>query len=362
MAQVGYLPKRKEKDFFETLSKNRLVYVPCLEGDTVIFRPLSPERTLCLERPANIPPKTIIFPQSETLFSFNYKKDADNPQKMSTELETNQEYPDVIIFGARPCDAKGFRIFDRVFMDIDTPDTYYKGRREKTVIVTISCESPSAGCFCTAVGGGPADKEGSDAIITELEKGYFIEPVTEKGKAILKEPFIEDGSPYQKEAVERQETAYNMLKNPFSNDGSLKISPSIFNSDEFWEQVVSKCISCGACTYLCPTCYCFNITDEQAVNKGERIRSWDACMFFHYTLEASGHNPRPTKFQRFKNRVGHKFVYYPEKYNGVIACCGCGRCIRYCPVSVDISEIVNYLQGSGIEPLKGPSKDDKNAG
>lgn len=82
------------------------------------------------------------------------------------------------------------------------------------------------------------------------------------------------------------------------------------------------------------------------LNNGERIRSWDGCMFPHFTLEGSGHNPRPTKFKRFRNRVGHKFVYYPEKYNGVIACCGCGRCIRYCPVSVDISEVVSYLRGS----------------
>jgi Fe-S oxidoreductase len=93
-------------------------------------------------------------------------------------------------------------------------------------------------------------------------------------------------------------------------------------------------------------------------NDGERIRSWDACMFFHFTLEASTHNPRPTRFQRFKNRVGHKFVYYPEKYEGVIACCGCGRCIRYCPVSVDISEIVNNLKDGGQKQTAGSSKND----
>ena len=77
-------------------------------------------------------------------------------------------------------------------------------------------------------------------------------------------------------------------------------------------------LSCGACTYLCPTCYCFNITDDKGVSAGERVRSWDACMFRHFTLEASGHNPRTKKAQRFKNSVGHKFVYYPDKYDGEI--------------------------------------------
>jgi len=195
-------------------------------------------------------------------------------------------------------------------------------------------------------------------MITEIEGGYFIEPISEKGKAILNKPMIEDGSPYLQKAHEMQAKAHEAVKSPFETD-KPKISQDLFNNDTFWEEAVSKCVSCGACTYLCPTCYCFNITDEQASGKGERIRSWDACMFFHFTLEASTHNPRPTRFQRFKNRVGHKFVYYPEKYDGAIACCGCGRCIRYCPVSVDISEIVNDLGGGGQkQQAAGSAKND----
>ena len=108
----------------------------------------------------------------------------------------------------------------------------------------------------------------------------------------------------------------------------------------FWRDQSAKCVSCGACTYLCPTCYCFTITDETTGMSGRRMRSWDACMHFQFTLEASGHNPRPTKAHRLKNRVGHKFSYYPTLHDGLIACCGCGRCVKSCPVSVDIREIV----------------------
>jgi Fe-S oxidoreductase len=178
-----------------------------------------------------------------------------------------------------------------------------------------------------------------------LESGYFFEPITEKGEEILKENIFEDGSSYQDQAQKAQKAVTDSVKKPFSSTDELpeKIL-SLFDNDEFWEQEAAKCLSCGACTYLCPTCYCFNLTDEQVGNSGERIRSWDACMFSHFTLEASGHNPRPMKHQRLKNRVGHKFSYYPKKYDSVIACCGCGRCIRYCPVSVDISEIVAHAQ------------------
>lgn len=359
MPDTGYLPKEKLKDFIRELAKDAIVHVPCLEGETVVFRPFSEDRELCLERPANIPPKSIIYPQSETLFSFEHKKDPEDHQKMSVELKVDIDAPGTVIFGARPCDARGFVIYDRVFIDTDTPDPYYKKRRENTLVVTLSCTAPFPGCFCVGVGGSPAGKEGTDAMLTEIAGGYIVEPVTEKGKAILNKPMVEDGSTRLKDAQQAQQKAHEAVKNPFAG-GMPNISPELFDADPFWEQALSKCVSCGACTYLCPTCYCFNITDEQVYGKGERIRSWDACMFFHFTLEASTHNPRPTKFQRFKNRVGHKFVYYPEKYEGAIACCGCGRCIRYCPVSVDISEIVNDLGGGGKKEQQpaGSAKND----
>ncbi len=344
MADTGFIPKEKWGAFIEGLAAKSQVWVPCLEGDIVIFRPYSKDRTLCFERPANNPPKGVIFPQSDKLFSFAFKKDEDNPQKVMVEIEEKLEFPKTTIIGSRPCDAKGFLIYDRPYTETDMPDPYYKGRREQTTIVTMSCQAPSAGCFCTGVGGGPADTEGSDVLVTELEKGYFIEALTEKGNEIFQQSAIEAGNSYEAEARKRQEAVRSMVRDPFGSGGKPEVSKECFESDEFWQDALAKCVSCGACTYLCPTCYCFNITDEKSFEKGERLRSWDGCMYNHFTLEASGHNPRPTKFQRFKNRVGHKFVFYPEKYNGVIACCGCGRCIRYCPMSVDISEIVSNLQ------------------
>jgi sulfhydrogenase subunit beta (sulfur reductase) len=344
MAETGFLPKEKIEGFLGAISKDALLYTPVLEGDIVIFRPFNTGNALCLDRPANSPPKSVIYPQSDVLFSYEYKKETDDPKKVSVEIETHMDYPKSVIFGCRPCDAIGFTVYDRVFIESNGPDTYYQGRRDKTTIITLSCPAPSAGCFCTALGSGPANKEGSDVLMTILEKGFFLEPVSEKGKAILGMPEIEDGSQFIEEARKKQQQVHDAVKKPFPSISYTEISRKRFDLDEFWQQAVSKCVSCGACTFLCPTCYCFNFTDEQTLEKGERIRSWDACMFYHFTLEASGHNPRATRFLRYRNRVGHKFLFYPEKYNGVIACSGCGRCIRYCPVSVDISEIVSQLR------------------
>ncbi|MCX8021635.1 MAG: 4Fe-4S dicluster domain-containing protein [Syntrophorhabdaceae bacterium] len=348
MAPAGFLSKKRMEDFLKEIGKDALVHVPVLEGNVVVFRPYGQNQTINLERPANAPPKAVIFPQSDTFFTFRFIKDPQDPKKVSVEINPPSDFPEAIIFGCRPCDAKGFKIYDKVYIEANGPDPYYMGRREKTTIITLACPAPSAGCFCTALGGGPAEKDGSDILMTDVGEGFYLEPVTEKGDKLLKAQgvaqLIEDGAKYGQEATKRQKDTHDSVKKPFESINYRDLSRDLFDDDRFWEEMVSKCISCGACTYLCPTCYCFNITDEKTLEQGERLRSWDSCMFKHFTLEASGHNPRPTKFKRYKNRIGHKFLWYPEKYEEIIACCGCGRCIRYCPVSVDISEIVSNLR------------------
>ncbi len=344
MSDTGFLSKDKLKEFLTSLMKDAVVYVPTAEGETIIFKEYISGMDINLTRPANLGPKSLIYPQCETLLSFEYQKNnPDDPKKMDIELKSEIKYPSAYIFGCRPCDAKGFLIYDRPFLETDTADPYYKERRNKTAIISLVCESPFAGCFCTSVDGGPADSSGSDILMTEVDNGYFLEAITDKGQAILKNTNIQDGASHKHAAETIKTKAAKLLREIFKDENN-NISNELFELDEFWDKALSKCVSCGACTYLCPTCYCFNITDEQTASKGERIRTWDACMFNHFTLETSGHNPRPFKYRRFKNRVGHKFSYYPEKYNGVIACVGCGRCIRYCPASVDISEIAGHLK------------------
>lgn len=315
------------------------VFLPYLEGDTVLLSPHRPDREPFFESPSVVPPKSILFPQSEVLFRFRHRKE-DGRRKV--ELQEVLESQDVLIFGSRPCDARAFLTFDKVFLSEDPKDPYYMERRGRAVICSLTCPFPTPSCFCTSVGSGPDDKEGSDILATELEEGFYLEVLSEKGRALVEDGLFEDGSPFEQEARRRAERTRRYMRVPFAQEAG--IDKKAFEDDEFWKQVVSKCLSCGLCTYLCPTCYCFNITDETGFESGERIRSWDSCMFHHYTLEASGHNPRPTKFDRFKNRVGHKFLFFPERFDGMLSCTGCGRCVRFCPVSLDIADIVRRLK------------------
>lgn len=351
MAKTGFLPKEKMNAFLDALSKDAVVHVPIAEGEVVSFKPYAAGSEVCLTRPANTSPKSVIYPQCDRLLSFQYIKNPDDPKTMSLTVSDKRDYPKAVIFGCRPCDAKGFTIFDRVFLDGDMTDPYYQEHRDKTTIVSLACETPFAACFCTSVGGSPAEKNGSDVLMTDVGKGFYLESQSEKGDTVLGLSMIESGSSYEAEAQRIQKDAEGKVKNPFGANINEKASKKLLDTDEFWQQVAAKCVSCGACTYMCPTCYCFNITDEIVRDKGERLRTWDACMFPHFTQEASGHNPRPAKGRRLRQRLGHKFSYYPEKY-GAVACCGCGRCIRLCPVSVDISEIAGYLKDPNQDPKK----------
>ena len=139
MADKGYLPKEKIKEFVEALGKDAAVYAPSLEGDTIIFRQYTPDKEISLERPANTPPKGVIYPQCETLLSFEFKKDQATPQKMDIELKTNLDFPKAVVFGGRPCDARGFTVIDRVFINAEASDPYYQKRRENTTIITKCC-------------------------------------------------------------------------------------------------------------------------------------------------------------------------------------------------------------------------------
>jgi heterodisulfide reductase subunit C len=180
-----------------------------------------------------------------------------------------------------------------------------------------------------------------------VEGGFVLEPVTEAGEKLLQKASLEDPGDKSAQAEAVKEKASKALGEAPDLSQTREKLLSLFDNMEFWEDVSAKCISCGACTYLCPTCYCFNITDEQSGAQGVRLRTWDNCMSHLFTMEASGHNPRPTKAHRLKNRVGHKFSYYPDIHDGNIACCGCGRCIKSCPSSVDIRQIVLQAMAAG---------------
>lgn len=326
--------------WLEDLAKEYRTIVPRREADAVVFAPFESGKEPVLDRQATTPPKSVVFPQSDPLLTFNYAKDPEDPSKVSLDVTEKCAAKPTVVVGSRSCDARGFTIFDPVYSTEKIKDTNYLKRRENTFFVTLVCDKPGSTCFCNWTGGGPASPDGSDVLMTPLADGYVLESVSEKGEKLLASKLLTDAGGKTAQADEVKKKALEgMAQAPDLADAPKKLL-ELFDDMGFWESISAKCISCGACTYLCPTCYCFTITDEQSGHQGVRLRSWDNCMSFQFTLEASGHNPRPTKAHRLKNRVGHKFSYYPTLHNGTIACCGCGRCIKSCPVSVDIRQIV----------------------
>ncbi|WP_320170994.1 4Fe-4S dicluster domain-containing protein [Maridesulfovibrio sp.] len=340
MAKVKFIKSDNVPAWLEELGQKHEVLAPRTEGDAVIFRPYDAKKGFSIEREATAPPKKAIFPQSETLLKFKYIKDLENPDKQILDVEENIPASSWVVFGGRPCDARGFTMFDRVYLNGKHVDVYYKSRRENTYFITLACEKGENTCFCNWVGSGPSDPSGSDVLMVPVNGGYFLEAVSDRGEGLLDSSLLEDGGSKQAEADKFRAEADQSMGEAKDLSAAPEKLLAVFDDMEHWEAMSAKCLSCGACTYLCPTCYCFNITDESDGISGERIRSWDNCMSNMFTLEASGHNPRPTKAHRLKNRVGHKFSYYPNLHGGVISCCGCGRCIKSCPVGVDIRELV----------------------
>jgi ferredoxin len=340
MEAAKFLSDAALRPWLDELATKHALVVPRREGDAIVFAPYDPAKPLDLSRDATIPPKNPVFPACEELMRYSYAKNPENPAQAGLTLEPLVPMGSTVVFGGRPCGARGFTIFDRVYLTQRIRDPYYGARRESTAYVTLACSDTGNTCFCHWVGSSPSDTTGSDVLLTPVAGGYVAEAVTEKGSDLLKSTHMADAGGREKEALAAKSKALEALEAAPDLGPAPKSLLAVFDDQDFWVDMSAKCISCGACTYLCPTCYCFNITDEVRGLDGSRLRTWDNCMSHQYTMEASGHNPRPTKAHRLKNRVGHKFSYYPDIHGGVIACCGCGRCIKSCPVGVDIREIV----------------------
>lgn len=331
--------------FLDSLSQNGQTVLapaerPATAKSSIVFAPWKKGDPICLSK-ATVPPRSAVLPQSETLFTFRKVRKEDGSREWDTKVSENIEAKPTVIFACRPCDAKGFDALDKPYLQGLYADPYYKARREKLTVIALTCNTGCETCFCHWVGGGPTSPTGSDILMTEIEGGYILQAVTAKGDDLLQKCSLEDGSDKFPQALETRKKAWATLKPaPQLADAPASLA-QIFTNMDFWQHWTDRCISCGACTYFCPTCYCFNITDEgepDSPQGGRRLRSWDNCMSSLYTREASGHNPRALKAQRMRNRVSHKFWTFPENW-GSYLCSGCGRCIANCPVYLDIRAI-----------------------
>jgi len=323
-------------NFIQALTDARDLWLPVKDGSMQKFAPYSEENKGALEEYTNsdVPPKVAVFPQTETMFRF---------QLGGQQVELPEGEKGKVFLGVRPCDARAMSIVDSVFQ-WDEDDTYYSDRREKTILIGLACHEPFLNCFCTSLEGSPGSTQGLDVLMVDLGESYYLKAVSDRGNSLLQEigNVLDDASDEGKQADEIIKNAEEKIVRKIET-GDITEKLKQLWEDPLWKQVSQSCLGCGACTYLCPTCHCFDIQDEVEGYEGRRCRMWDTCMNSEYTLHASGHNPRPSRRDRTRNRINHKYYYYVEKFDK-IACVGCGRCITSCPVNIDIIDILSRVK------------------
>lgn len=283
-----------------------------------------------------VPPKAIFLPPMEAMFGF--QKDG---KGYRIELPTSSEQKP-LIFGVRPCDAKALAILDMTFKDA-YEDPYYLSKRSRGVLVGLGCTKPCDSCFCTSLDSSPTDATNVDLMLTDIGDHFLVEVITDRGRKLMAETSLAETVTKADEAWAKKvkQAAYGKVTRKIDTKGIGGKLLASFDDKNYWEKIAAKCISCGICTFLCPTCYCFDISDELVKNRGERFRSWDSCAFPLYT-KMPMENPRQEKWRRLRQKVCHKYEFYPLNFE-VIACTGCGRCIRLCPVNWDITQILDNL-------------------
>ncbi len=348
----------EKKDLYSALSalsKNAKVYAPIVKtiedplnaGKTTVekvFGLYSEGAVVAIDGPNTVkPPKDVLFTNMEKMYTYKTGGNAHITETAPPDGET-------VLFGIRPCDMRSIESMDKVFFTRDYVDSYYAKRRANATVVCIGCTEASKTCFCGSMGLDPNFAGGADVMVNPC-KGtafkecaecgykvvaddgrYSLEALTDKGKKLLGQisEFLTEGG----EPLRETECALKIKK-----DENLAEKLNGMFSHPIWDKITKGCIGCGTCTFVCPTCYCFDIDSENYGNEGTKYRCWDSCMFSDYTRMAGGANPRPTKKERLRNRYMHKLCYFNERY-GETLCTGCGRCIENCPAHLDISEFI----------------------
>ena len=292
--------------------------------------------------------KEFFLPPSEVVLRYRRGKEGVALEEVGTLL------PRRVILGARPCDAAGVLTLDAV-MAWGHKDEPWFARREATTIVSLACPGADEACFCSALGLGPDAARGSDLLLVPVAGGYLAEASTAKGEALLGNAPREVTARTGEEALAfRRAARERVAKNlPAVPKGLASWLEAHFD-DPLWKTLALGCHGCGACASVCPTCHCFDLVDEHdRLEEGARRRNWDTCQSAKFTLHASGHNPRPTQVERYRQRILHKFAVYPKRF-GETLCTGCGRCARACAAGVHLPEILGRLSAlAGGEPREG---------
>lgn len=328
--------------FFKAVADKMPLYLPIKTAGEVNFGYYTDGAEVDIDTLKTVKsPKGAFFPQSEDMMRFRIDG------KNLTIEDVRSEKPDFVIFGVRACDYKAFSVLDNVFLG-QPVDTYYKERRDAAIIFTLACGKPQESCFCPVFGIDATQPEG-DVTCWLDENALYMQPNTEKGDKVLAviRDLQQDGGDEQVEKI-KADAKKVLEKLPYAKLDMSRFKPENLNelfASPLWQPMSEVCLGCGACTFVCPTCQCFDIRDFKTDKGVLRFRCWDSCMYSDFTQMAAA-NPRTTQMQRFRQRFMHKLVYYPAQYGGTYSCVGCGRCVNKCPQHLNIVKVIKQLGAS----------------
>ncbi len=321
---------------FDLISASQRLYIPQKKAGQTNFGIYTAESSVDLDTLKTVKSaKEAFFPQSETLYTVTREN-----RKIKISQQELQSEP-FVLFGIRGCDLKGAEVLDRVFLSHPV-DSFYAARREHCITVALACSEPEESCFCTVFGVTPEEPKGD---VTAWFNGDYLywRANTEKGEKLtaLCADLLEDADG---SAVEEEKAAIKAIVSRLPYTGlSLDswhggATDEKFNS-ELWKDLYKPCLACGTCTFVCPTCQCYDLKDYDTGDGVQRYRCWDSCMYSDFTMMAHGNN-RTSQMQRFRQRFMHKLVYFPANNEGMYSCVGCGRCVDKCPASTNIVKVI----------------------
>ena len=338
------IAKDRLNELYAKIAETQGLFIPIKKAGEVNYAVWSEGKEVSLETLKTVKsPKNAFFPQSENLMKF--KTEGKNIEIIDVREKWDERKP-FVMFGVKACDYKAIEVLDKVFL-ADPVDSYYQNRRELTTIVTLACSKPEESCFCKVFDIDATAPAGDVTTWLDNDNLYW-QANTEKGEALtaLVKDLLSEGGEAEV-AAQQEATKVIIDKLPFSNLDLSKFKPEnlneLFEAKE-WEEMSEACLGCGTCTFVCPTCQCFDIRDFKTHEGVIRYRCWDSCMYSDFTLMAHG-NSRTTQMQRFRQRFMHKLVYYPSQNDGLYSCVGCGRCVNKCPQSLNIVKVIKTLGG-----------------
>lgn len=324
---------------FEEISKNEKLYIPTDKNGVSVFAEYESGMALSEKLNTNRSAKDFFFPQTENLY------DVKMNGKTIEIKDTREECEDFAVFGVRACDVRSFSILDKVYL-VDPVDSYYKNRREHATIISLACNRPEETCFCQSFGINPGEPCG-DVESWIIGNELYFEPKTEKGHNFINkiqnmlETTDTDAVESAKKAIETVMSKLPLAKVSFEGLKDAQLL-DLFKSEK-WAGLSESCLGCGTCTFVCPTCQCYDIREFDTGNGVKKFRCWDSCMYSDFTKMAHG-NPRTSQLERFRQRFMHKLVYFPDNNNGEFGCVGCGRCLAKCPISMNIVKVAKTLE------------------